>query len=41
VTKERFELSRLSTLVPKTSVSPISPLGHYFALMENYDISTY
>ena len=28
VTKERFELSRLSTLVPKTSVAPITPLGH-------------
>ena len=39
VTKERFELSRLSTLVPKTNVSTIPPLGHV-ALSENYDIST-
>ena len=31
VTKERFELSRLSTLVPKTSVAPITPLGHFCA----------
>ena len=29
VTKERFELSRLSTLVPKTNVSTIPPLGQF------------